>query len=192
MTRGNERKVKPRALRRKSLWILSTLGCCGLLALIPVIWVAGADQGDSTGDSLMVCSVLLGICWALIRIGRSRVEIREGGLVLIDWWRREWVPWGAYTRVDISEGFVVVSRGEREHTLAGLGSSLVEESFERRGKGVLSRMKREIREARATASPEALRDRDVLVRRWEFIPADLLLAQVLVCLVLTQTGVVPM
>ncbi|WP_431032692.1 hypothetical protein ACQYWQ_05170 [Streptomyces sp. P6-2-1] len=184
--------MTPRTLRRKSLWTLSALGCCGLLALAVVIWVTAADQGDSRGDTLMVCSVLLALCWALIRIGRCRVEIREGGLVLVDWWRREWVPWGAYMRVDTSDGFVVVSRGEREHTLVGFGSSLVEESLERRGRGLLGRMKREIREASATASPEALRDREVLVRRWEFIPADLLLAQVLVCLALTQTGIVPM
>ncbi|MEE1804386.1 hypothetical protein ACIQVO_22535 [Streptomyces sp. NPDC101062] len=183
--------MKPRLLRRKSLWIFTTLACCGFLVMIPVFWLS-AQPDDAVGDSLMVSSVMLAICWAMIRIGRARVEIHDGGLVLIDWWSREWIPWGAYRRVETDGGLTVVARGDKQHTLMSFGGSVVEEARARRGKGLIGGIAQEIRTASRAASPESLRETEVTVKRWEFIPADLLLAQVLVCLALTQSGIVPM
>ncbi|MFF2732452.1 hypothetical protein ACFVS9_31660 [Streptomyces sp. NPDC058008] len=183
--------MKPRIVRRTSLWAFCVLAWCAILTGIVLVWTVAAPS-DSTGDSLMATSVVLGIGWVMTRLGRSRIEVHESGLALVDWWRREWIPWGAYRSVEKEDGLVIHTRGMEQHILMSFGSSMIEMALDQRGKGLLTRTVEAIRAGRLKASPESLKDRDIKVQRWEFIPADLLLVQLLVCLALTQTGIVPM
>lgn len=165
--------------------------CCGMYAMALVVWLTTMSY-NSVGEALMLTSVAMAISWFMIRFGRARVEIHEGGLVIIDVVRREWIPWGAYRRVDTDEGLTIITRGDKEHSSAAFGGSLIDEMLKRRGKSSTVKAATEIKAASRAASPESLREKEVTVKRWELIPADLLLAQVLVCLALTQSGILPM
>ncbi|MFJ2175326.1 hypothetical protein ACIOHE_20805 [Streptomyces sp. NPDC087851] len=68
----------------------------------------------------------------------------------------------------------------------------MEDMLARRGGSRTVTAAERIRAASREASPASLRETEVTVERWEFVPADLLLAQLPVCLVLTLSGIVPM
>ncbi|WP_228447336.1 PH domain-containing protein [Streptomyces paludis] len=178
-------------LRKKSLWIFTIVSCCAIYAGIPVIWLV-ARPNESTGELLMVASVLLAVSLVMIRIGRVRVEIHDGGLRLVGVLGRDWIPWGAYLLVETDGELVVRARGERSYAVSAFSGSLIEEMLKARGRSRNVRAGEAIRAAARSAPAEARRDRDVVSKSWELIPADLLLAQVPVCLALTQSGIVPM
>ncbi|MFJ7998058.1 hypothetical protein ACIQ7D_13060 [Streptomyces sp. NPDC096310] len=178
-------------LRRTGTFVFMALLCCGMFAMALTVWPA-ARPSDPLGDTLLVSSVGLAVAWLMLRLARARVEIHCGGLRIIDFLRRTWIPWGAYRMVETDGGLTVVSRGEQRHAAVAFSGSLMEEMPARRGRSRTVTAAAEIRAASREASPASFRDTEVTTKRWEFIPADLLLAQVLVCLVLTQSGIVPM
>ncbi|WKK24031.1 hypothetical protein QZH56_36090 [Streptomyces olivoreticuli] len=181
--------MKPNALLwRPSLAAFCALTACGFLAVTPFLWTSGG----SADDALMVTSVLLALCWLFVRIGRARVVVRDGGLDVIDWWSRTWIPWGAYLRLESEDGLVLFLRGDVEHCPAALGGSLVENMLSHRGKGRVLGAAKTIRAASREASAEARADRHVTTRRWEFIPADALLGQLPFMGLLVLTGIVSM
>lgn len=188
--RKGVKEMKPRVLRRPSLWIFRILATCGSFALAVGVWLIGGD--DSTGDTLMVSSVGPAIGWALIRIGRSRVEVRAGGVDMVDWWSRTWVPWGAYVVVVSGEGITLTVRGDKVYSPSALGDSLIEGFLRRKGRGRVLEAAAALREGRENATPESLRDREVTEKKWEFIPADLLLLQLPLVGLLPLSGIVPM
>ncbi|RDG35841.1 hypothetical protein DVH02_23220 [Streptomyces corynorhini] len=182
--------MKPRVLRRPSIRYATLTACCAGCVALPVFWFSSRSY-DSPGDLLMVCSVLLALCWLVFRIGRARVEIHDGGLLLVGTLGRDWIPWGAYLMVDTEGGLTVRARGERSYAVAAFGGSLIEEMLAARGRSGTVRAAEAIRAASRDMSAEARRDREVVSRRWEVIPADLLLLQVVVALALTLSGTVP-
>lgn len=188
--RKGVKEMKPRVLRRPSLWIFCILATCGSFALSVGVWLIGGD--DPTGDTLMVSSVGLAIGWALIRIGRSRVEVRASGVDMVDWWSRTWVPWGAYVMVSSGEGITLTVRGDKVYSPSALGDSLIEGFLRREGHGRVLEAAAALREGRENATPESLRDREVTEKKWEFIPADLLLFQLPLVGLLPLSGIVPM
>ncbi|MFE3829720.1 hypothetical protein [Streptomyces sp. NPDC059092] len=178
-------------LRRTGTFVFMALLCCGMFAMTLMVWLTAPSSGP-LGETLMVSSVELAISWPMIRLGRARVEIHGGGLHIVDFVRRTWIPWGAYRMVETDDGLSVVSRGEERHAAVAFSGSLMEDVLARRGRSRTVTAAAEIRAASRQASPASLRDTEVTTRRWEFVPADLLLAQVLVCLALTRSGIVPM
>lgn len=140
----------------------------------------------------MVSSVGPAIGWALIRIGRSRVEVRASGVDMVDWWSRTWVPWGAYVVVGSGEGITLTVRGDKVYSPSALGDSLIEGFLRRKGRGRVLEAAAALREGRENATPESLRDREVTEKKWEFIPADLLLFQLPPVGLLPLSGIVPM
>ncbi|MEV7427275.1 MULTISPECIES: hypothetical protein [unclassified Streptomyces] len=183
--------MKPRVLRRPSIRYSTLTACFAGYVAIPVLWSLSYTY-NSLGDLLMVSSVLLAVSWLVFRIGRARVEIHDGGLVLVGVLGRDWIPWGAYLMVDTEGGLTVRARGERSYEVAAFGGSLIEEMLASRGRSRTVRAAEAIRAASRDTPAPARRDREVVSRRWELIPADLLLFQVVVPLALTQSGIIPM
>ncbi|MEV7867976.1 hypothetical protein AB0P17_18155 [Streptomyces sp. NPDC088124] len=178
-------------LRRTGTFVFMSLLCCGMFALTVTVWSA-AGSSDPPGDTLLVSSVALAIAWLMLRLAGARVEIHGGGVRIVDVVRRTWIPWGAYRMVGTDGGLTVVSRGEQLHTAVAFSGSLMEEALARRGRSRTVTAAAEIRAASRKASAASLRDMEVTVERWGFTPADLLLAQLPGCLVLTLSGIVPM
>ncbi|MFI6700467.1 hypothetical protein ACIBJC_16080 [Streptomyces sp. NPDC050509] len=177
-------------LRRPGTLVFMALLCCVMLAMTLTLWLV-ARSSDPLGDTLLVSSVTLAISWPTLRFARARVEIHGGGLHIVDVVRRTRIPWGAYRMVETDGGLTVVSRGEERHAAVAFSGSLMEDILARRGRSRTVTAAARIRAASREASAASLRDTEVTVERWEFIPADLLLAQLPVCLVLTLAGIVP-
>ncbi|MBC9718890.1 hypothetical protein H9Y04_40815 [Streptomyces sp. TRM66268-LWL] len=166
----------PKTIRRVSLCIFAALAVLATYVGVVFLGFVAARRGDPVGETVQGGAVLTGSTWLYIRLGRSRVEISERGLTIVDWWSREWIPWGAYVSVheDSQGGLTITTRGEVEHKPAAFGGSLIETLLSMRGRGLIIRAARAIKTARGAVRPEHLDDRTVVKQRWEFIWADML------------------
>ncbi|WP_438289541.1 hypothetical protein [Streptomyces sp. HUAS TT7] len=181
---NSEAVVRKIVLRRKSLVFFLAIAALGATAAAISAAIRSLDS-----DSLSLISGMGFLVWLFFRVGRSRVELDGSGVTLIGLLVKVRMPWGAVTKVSHDNGLGIRDTSGTQQGVLAFGGSLLEEIFEKLGKGRISAAARTISEAREQALPDALADTRVQ-KRLDLIPADLLLLQLPVMQGLIQLGII--
>ncbi|WP_447002457.1 hypothetical protein ACRAKI_22330 [Saccharothrix isguenensis] len=147
-------------IRRRTDVIFGSVMAAVAFAIAIFIVVSPSPHPDSTyADRLTALVINVCVVWpGLLATIHPRAEVRQRGLVVVNWFTKSWVPWSSVDSVVVDDRLAVLLRNGRRINIAAGATSLASSVT---GYRMQESMKRRIEKARQD-NPDA--DDQVLTR----------------------------
>ncbi|MET9231583.1 PH domain-containing protein [Lentzea sp. NPDC003310] len=146
MTRGRAAVVLRRKFDSTFGWAVSlaAAGTTAYLLLNPL-------PGNDFGNQFELIAIMAPLTWFMWMVGaHAVVEVHGSGVLVVNWFRRYWVPWVDLASVEATKEVTLVTRsGERINAVVGAFSA----ASSLRGSRVQARIREAIEEHRPHPAP---------------------------------------
>ncbi|MDX8051683.1 PH domain-containing protein [Lentzea sp. BCCO 10_0798] len=146
MSRGRAAVVLRRKFDSTFSWIV-TLGALGTSTYV----LLNPFPGNGFGHQLEFIAIMAPLTWFMWMVGaHSVVEVHDSGVLVVNWFRRYWVPWADLASVEATrELTLVTTSGERINVAVGAFSA----ASSLRGNQVQARLREAIEQHRPHPVP---------------------------------------